>query len=414
MELLRRTFWAAAALGLGLVILLPGSSCRKRLPLPDAPGDRRGWLMAGGGPDHRGFSSERLTPPLELRWVARARGPLAASPIVTGDLVCVGTLGRRFYFFSAADGQRHAAMKTDGGISAAAAAGENCVYVATEAGEGKVYALDLSKGEVLWKTAVGDVSAALTYHQGSILVSTNLGRIYCLEAGDGSFRWQFSTHGMRITAAAVSGTTAVCGCDDGYVYALGLEDGAECWSRRLEGAVWSTPVVGDDRIYTGTFGGQLYCLTAGDGQTVWRRELEGGITRPMALGMGMVFAGTDRGLLGAVDQDSGELRWAYRLKDARPGAPLATSDALFVGGSDGQVRALSTAEGKLLWQHQAEGAIISAPVLYQGRLYVGSMEDYLYAFAATGSKTAASAPAGIRPADDNGSFSRGRIDPGSP
>jgi|GEM_PF-1846731 len=405
MELLKKYLSALAVVCLVLVVLLPGSSCRNRLSLPGGPGNSPGWPTASGEPAPGGLSSTQLVFPLQLRWKTRTRGSVVASPMVIGDLICVGTLGKRFYFLSAADGQRYGAIKTDAGISATAAAGEGSVYLATEADEGLVYAFDLRRGEIRWKTAVGDVSAPLIYHRGRLLVSTNLGRVICLGSEDGSSLWQFSTRGMRVTAAAVSGGTAVCGCDDGYLYALGLEDGQERWSRQLEGAVWSRPSIGGNRIYVGTFEGTLYCLEFDDGEMIWRRELEGGITRPPALGDEVLFVGTDRGLLVAVDRHSGQSRWAHRMADARPGAPLATPEALLVGGSDGQITALSVETGEPLWSHQVAGGVVAAPVIWQGRLYVGSTDDVLYAFTSAHSETTAAAPAGRKPAGEAGSLS---------
>jgi outer membrane protein assembly factor BamB len=405
MELLRRYLPAVRPVALGLALLLSGFSCRPRLSLPDGPGDRRGWHMAGGEADHRAWSSERLALPLELRWRVRTRGSVTASPVVIGDVICVGTLGKRFYFFSAADGSRHATLKTDAGISAAAAVGDESIYVATGVEEGVVYALDLREGEILWKTAVGDVSAPLTYHRGAVLVGTNLGKVWCLTAEDGSSRWQFSTHGMKSTAVAVSGDMALCGCDAGYLYALGIEDGEERWSRQLEGAVWARPAAADGRIYAGTFKGYLYCLTEDDGEIIWRRDLDGSITRPLALAPEMIYAGTDRGLLTALDHRSGRTLWEHRLAGARPGAPLATPDALLVGDSEGGLNALSAETGEVLWSHQADGAIISAPVLWQGSLYVGSMNDDLSAFSPADSGTTAAVSARAQPAGNAGTLS---------
>ena len=366
---------------LWLVIAILGSSCHHRLSLPGDVSDRRDWVSAAGSAGRRDFSSERLVFPLELRWKASARGPIVASPTVIGELICVGTLGRRFSCFSAGDGRRHDAMKTDAGVSATAAFGEGTVFLATESGEGIVRALDFEEGDIRWETPVGDVSAALTYCRGRILVSTNQGRLCCLAAEDGSRMWQFSTRGRKSTAVTVSEDMAVCGCDDGYLYALGIDDGVERWSRQLEGAVWAAPVADDGRIYAGTFGGYLYCLAADDGAIIWRQDTEGNITRPLALGPETVFAGTDRGTLLAMARRNGQLRWTYRLSDARPGAPVATADALLVGDSDGRILALNVDDGTLLWSYQTGRAIVSAPVMRKGRLFVGSMNGYLYAFA---------------------------------
>ncbi len=382
---------------LWLVVMLFGFSCRSRLSLPGELSDRRDWILTAGSAGRRGSSSERLAFPLELRWQAPARGPIVASPTVIGELICVGTLGRRFSFFSALDGRRYDTMKTDAGVSATAAFGEGTIFLATESGEGIVRALDFEQGDIRWETAVGDVSAALTYFQGKILVSTNQGRLRCLAAEDGSRIWQFSTRGMKSTAVTVTGGMAVCGCDDGYLYALGIDDGGERWSRKVEGAVWAAPVADDGRVYAGTFGGYLYCLAADDGAIIWRRDLEGSITQSPALGLEAVFAGTDRGVMLAVDRRDGQLRWRYQLSDARPGDPAATGDALLVGDSDGRLMALDINDGTLMWSYQTGRAIVSAPVLWQGRLYVGSMDGHLYAFAPADSGAAANTSDRIAP-----------------
>jgi outer membrane protein assembly factor BamB len=386
-ELLRKRSTFALLACLGLVAVLAGSSCRPRLSLPGDTDEDMGWVMAGGDAGHGGFSPERLALPLKLCWKARTRGPIVASPIATGELICVGTLGRRFYFFSAADGRQYDTIKTDSGVAATAALGEGSVYLATEVGEGEVYALDLRRGDIRWKKAVGDISAALTYVRDRILVSTNQGQVCCLAAEDGSQIWQFSTRGLRSSAVAVSGEMAVCGCDDGE----------ERWNRQVEGAVWSMPIADDGDLYVGTFAGYLYCLSADGGEIIWRRDLEGSITRPPAVGPEMVFAGTDRGLVLALERRNGQTRWTRDLSGARPGAPLATADVLFVGDSDGRLRGLSIDTGKLMWSYRTDRAIVSAPAIWRGRLYLGSMDGNLYAFGPEISGAASARPLPLGP-----------------
>ncbi|KPL19434.1 MAG: hypothetical protein AMJ92_03060 [candidate division Zixibacteria bacterium SM23_81] len=365
-----------------MLAVIFGLCCQGRLVVPDAFEPGGGWPMLGGNSGHTGQYYGDIRLPMHLLWRFRTKGPIVSSPAVVDGLVCIGSLGKRFYLLSARDGRPYSFLKVGSSISASPAIGVRTVFFGTEFGDDGVYALDLINGDMRWKKDIPDVSASLTLAGRVVFVSSGSGSIHALSTEDGQELWRFQTEGRTSTAAAFMRGMIYLGSAEGFVYALEADTGREAWRRELGGSIWSSPIAHEGHIYVSSFDGKIHALREDDGEVVWSFQTEGDLSSSPAVCHGTVYTGSDNGTLYALNATNGTLNWSFTVGSPILSAPLGNGQVVIFGASNGVLYALDAETGELNWSHRTGRAIVSSPAAWEGRIYVGSMDGYLYAFGA--------------------------------
>ncbi len=196
-----------------------------------------------------GISSERLAPPLALRWVFDSPFPPAAgwarpvngygatknaSNVSFDDALRVTSVGAVAYFASSA--------------------------------ENIVYAVDAARGTVRWKFYTdAPPRLAPTVWRGKVYFGSDDGKVYCLRANDGSVVWKVDAaptdEQMLGTGRIISLWPVRCG--------VTVEKGV---------AYFTAGLFPSEGIY-------LYAVDAESGDIVWRRQLDsGGLDGPSPQG----------------------------------------------------------------------------------------------------------------------------------
>lgn len=156
-------------------------------------------------------------------------------------------------------------------------------------------------------------------------------KVYCLDAADGSLRWQFYTEGPVRLAPTVDNGRVYIGSDDGYVYCLDAETGNLVWKQLLGPRDRRVP--GNGRmaslwaVRTGVvvFDGVAYCC-------------------------GGVFP-SERVYVCALDAANGEFLWKTPLDDyPAQGYLLASSSRLYVTTGRDRPLVFDRATGERLFQ----------------------------------------------------------------
>jgi len=174
-------------------------------------------------------------------------------------------------------------------------------------------------------------------------------KVYCLDAGDGSLRWQFFTEGPVRLAPTVSEGRVYIGSDDGSVYCLDAKTGALIWKqflgprdRRVPGngrlaSLWA--------VRTGVvlFDGVAYCC-------------------------GGVFP-SERVYVCALDATTGENLWKTPLDDyPAQGYLLASSTRLYVTTGRNRPLVFDRLSGKRLFQ--VAGGVGGTYALLSGDMFL--------------------------------------------
>jgi outer membrane protein assembly factor BamB len=164
-------------------------------------------------------------------------GPAAAAPVTEETI----------------DSGPYLAPKTPPGLRlTAAVSGGGLCYTASL--EGIVWGSDPTTGEIRWKFFCGaGVHIAPTFHSGRVLIGSDDGCVYCLQAKTGQLAWCFQASPEKRyvniqgamssawpvrTGVAVDNDAAYFGAglfpfDGTYLYAIDLKTGESLWARRI-------------------------------------------------------------------------------------------------------------------------------------------------------------------------------------
>jgi len=216
-------------------------SCLALVMLACVPGWAADWPQLGGGPQHTGYSPERLKPPLKLKWNVQFQPERlypAVQPVIADRKVFVGTESGNFYCLDAASGKR------------------------------------------LWKFPAGEAERigpllhSAGVEGGKVFFASMDGCVYALEAEAGRVAWKFDAQ-MRTgssTAVLLAEGKVFAPNRGGTFFALNQSDGKPVWKTDFACSLLQSPAHNDGRIYVAGMNGRLYALDATSGQELWKTE----------------------------------------------------------------------------------------------------------------------------------------------
>jgi len=305
-------------------------------------------------------------------WAFAAGGPVHSSPAVSHGLVIAATLGGRIFAVSEASGALRWSVQTGQTLPKnIAPAGQWDLYVSSPvvvdrtivigAGDGNVYALDLTTGKERWRAKTsGKVRATPSVRDGVAVVGSWDGRVYAIDMTTGRTRWVHHTVGdtldlkregydrraIQSTAAIADGTVFLGSRDDGF-YALDFATGERKWrSSHHTSWVVGSPAVRDGRAYVGSSDGHfVQSVEVASGRELWRTPVGSNVLSSPVLTGDLLVVGTantnaGRGELLALNASTGVVRWRLPFADAVWSSPVVVGDEIYIGCDDGSVVAI--------------------------------------------------------------------------
>ncbi|MCJ7451940.1 MAG: outer membrane protein assembly factor BamB [Steroidobacteraceae bacterium] len=249
------------------------------------------------------------------RWRARIAGEILAPPLVEGDQVIVRSVEGRLRSLSASTGKEDWMVEdlvprlSLRGTATPVAVGGDIVVCGFDTG--KVMAVTLAKGEVLWQAQLStprgrtelqrlsDVDSAVVVSGKDIYAVGFQGRVAMLALDSGQIWWSRDMSSYR--GLAIDDDQVYVSTSDGDVVAMRRSDGVVVWQQKgLARRGLSTPSVDGDAVVVGDFEGYLHWLDRGTGRFV-AREHPGDkrIAAPPLVMQGRVFVIDEGGHLKA-------------------------------------------------------------------------------------------------------------------
>jgi hypothetical protein len=118
-----------------------------------------------------------------------------------------------------------------------------------------------------------------------------------VDAATGTETWTQNINDNSTSTPAVHDDKVFIGSDDGKIYALNASDGSVVWSYQTGGEIWSAPAVsGDGKVCFGSLDHFVYCLNENTGSLIWSYDT--GTSRLQsspAISDGMLFIGNENG-----------------------------------------------------------------------------------------------------------------------
>ncbi len=344
----------------------------------------RTWSRFRGDARNSGATTERLVPPLRIRWrhSTTDNEPVTATAAIVDGAAYVGSLIGEFLAIDLATGDVRWTFRTkdESGIASSACIADGSVFFGDEFGF--LYCLDIKSGESRWQFEAGaEIISSPHVVDGLVVFGCYDGVVYAIDATSGKARWTFKTDAqIHSTVAVVDDKVLAAGCD-GALHVIGMRDGKEIRAVRFGGQTASSVAVRGDHAYLGTLGNEVLCINWKNQEIIWQyrdaaREFP--FQSSAALWKQLVILGGRDKALHALDQETGDLRWRYSTRGRVDSSPVVAGGIAFVGSQDGRLYALDAASGDKRWEFEAGGAVSASPAIADGVVVIGTEDGVIY------------------------------------
>jgi outer membrane protein assembly factor BamB len=258
------------------------------------------------------------------------------------------------------------------------------VYIGSA--DGKLYALDADNGSLKWSYTTGGAinTASPTYYNGTVFICSADKYLYAIDATTGVLKWKFLTAGdiSDATPTLYNGNLYVgVSPGGGGMYSLNAVTGAVNWQTGYFYAP-SNLTIYNGMAYVGQFSGLFsFNIATGTGGLFFYNWVCGP-GNPMVVN-GVVYLGSEGGVVRANNGSTGAAIWTYSgggFNDVcQYSGPTVKNGIIYNGGAlSGKIYAMDSATGISKWSYQGSG-VFSSPLVANSLVYAGNSDSYFYA-----------------------------------
>jgi outer membrane protein assembly factor BamB len=268
------------------------------------------------------------------------------------------------------------------------------IYAASH--DGKVTAMDLATGRVLWSKKTKLPLSAGPGTDGKLVVAgTNNGDIVALDAATGDILWTVAVTSEVLSPPVLAPGKVIVRTVNGKLSALDSKSGEQLWSiqqsmPRLSVRGTSEPVIAQNMVIAGFDNGRVSAFDLSDGGIIWDILMNPpsgrtAIERLVDINSMVQVAGSDvyvvgyQGSIGAIALESGQLLWT---RDMSSDSGLTVDfNTLYIADQRSELVALSQGSGRELWRRKdLRNRDLRAPAVFGGSVVVGDDQGYLHWF----------------------------------
>ncbi|WP_124950835.1 outer membrane protein assembly factor BamB [Sulfuriferula thiophila] len=321
---------------------------------------------------------------------------IAFAPAIVLDTVYTANASGQLTKLSALTGKTEWQVAAGVPLSAGVGASIDSEYVGTA--KGQVIAFD-EAGKKRWATQLSStVLGVPKAAEGTVVVRTEDGHIYALNAEDGKQKWMYqrvlpalilrSQASLLITKGAI-----FAGYPGGKLVALSLDTGNVGWEVNVaqpRGAseiervsdVTSMPVIDEKQVCAAAYQGRVACFEIRTGNLIWAKDISS--TAGLTMDDNNLYVSDDKGAVVALDKTRGASVWKQdQLRGRRLSTPRRIGDYLAVGDLEGYIHLLALDDGHFVGRTATDGsAIISQPQERNNSLIVQTAKGGVYSLTA--------------------------------
>ncbi len=330
------------------------------------------WPMFRGDPGRTG-ARPATTAAREVRhrWHARV-GAVAASPVISGDLVIAASADGSLCFLDRRTGRVLEKVHAGSAIESSPAVAAGVIHVGTD--DGTVVGIGLADGRERYRAKIGSLVRSSPLAAGGLVIvgTVDAGSQGALVAlgEDGRPRWTRKLASV-FSSPALAGSAVIVGADDGSVHAFDQATGSPRWSQRIGPKVRATPAVDGDLAYVAAFDGTAVALRVADGTRAWERTLGHAVYSSACVASGVAVFGCHDGHVHGLDMATGAVRYQAETRGPVLSSPVAIGARVLAASTDGHVYLLDESGAVLHRLALSEGATQSSPAVEGDEVFVG-------------------------------------------
>jgi eukaryotic-like serine/threonine-protein kinase len=350
-----------------------------------------------------------------VKWKFQTHGFVVSSPAVARGMAFVGSTDHNLYAVDVDSGAQKWKFETESRVTSSPAVSGGIVYFGSM--DGNFYAVSADTGRLKWKfktagerrytathlhgampaaEAMPDpfdfYSSSPAVANGTVYFGSGDGNVYALDTSSGELKWKFKTGDVVHSSPAISGGVLFVGSWDTFLYALDTATGAFKWRFKTgedqqifnQTGIQASPAVADGTVYFGCRDSNFYALDANSGKQKWAFSNKGSwVIGSAAIQDGKVyFATSDTGLVRALDTNSGALLFDVNFNHwPMFSSPAIAGKMLYVGSHQGRLLAIDLASQKSAWTFETGAAKKNGPALTDVKGapdYAAAMKDSFY------------------------------------
>jgi eukaryotic-like serine/threonine-protein kinase len=304
-----------------------------------------------------------------IKWEYKTRAPIFSSPVLSGDMVFIGSLDSTLYALDINTGQEKWRFRTRGEIRSNICIGDGTLYL--NGGDGNLYALNINTGKQIWtfktkgekKYDFADYfHSTPVLNNGIIYFGSGDGNLYAVNARSGSLVWRFKTGNIIHTTPSIDNNKIFFGSFDGYVYALNLSNGKLVWKFKTVGQryfplgeVQGSPAVFNKMVFVGARDFNVYAIDQEKGYCHWNKSFTRGWGLCNNIQDSVLYIGSadERVLIAAVPATGKEL-WKINMEFLVFGNNAYSNNMLYVGTTNGKLHGISKSTGAKIWSFETD------------------------------------------------------------
>jgi outer membrane protein assembly factor BamB len=308
-------------------------------------------------------------------WTIRAGNRFTGRVEIGGNTLYGGSIDRKVYAIDLSSGDVRWSRRLSGMIVGGVLLAGDTVFAASSRPEGRVYALRRSTGKQIWRTSTPAVGAPLALVRGVLIAQTQRGEVMGLNPQTGKILWRRRLGVARI-AATPAGEGGVVVATTDSLFRLNTSDGKVTHRVASPGAVISSWLSQQDGLIAGTTDSQVVSIRPHDLRRNWSLRVDAPVLgAPAALG-DTVYLATRAGTVYRIEPGGPPFLRLITELDWPVTTPLTiASRQILLGGADGIIRALRT-DGTEIWRVRVWRPVELGPVaLRDGLIAVGGNGD---------------------------------------
>src|SRR5262245_15194401 len=292
-----------------------------------------------------------------MLWRSRTKAPLAGGTGAGNGLVVVGSSEGAVIALNAKDGSERWHVKVNGEVLSAPAVAPQAVIVRTVDGRLRGLALDTGKELWLYEQTVPRLSlrgtAVPIITGNAVICGFDNGKVVALNIPDGSLLWETTVAPSRgrtelerlvdiDSAVKVYGNYVYAVGFQGRVAMLALDSGQIWWAQ--DASSYRGLVVDDDNVYISNADGEVVALKRTTGAEAWRQKAlaHRGLSAPVLTDDAVAVADF-KGYVHWLNKETGELAGRAQAGGERvSNPPLAQGDRVVVINDEGKITEFRT------------------------------------------------------------------------
>lgn len=329
--------------------------------------------MACAPTTHLAPATESVAGDPRTQWRTVAGRAVGSAIAIGTDVVALGASDRAVVLLERATGRRLWRRRVPGPVAGGPLIAGGRVLAATQAvPDGRVLALELRTGKLIWSVRTAGVTAPLALLESLVVAVTDTGDVLGLAVASGAQRWRRPLgRAARAAPVPAAGGIAVATLGDS-LFLIDAATGMIRASCSTPGTVLGTPATDGRRLYVGTMGGHLLALKLPDLTVAWDRAVGDAVYGATALQGDTLVALTSVGTLWRVPVDSPDGARQVALGLPATAGPTPVAGGVLVAGVTGEVLLLDAATDSVRWRIQRRAPIEAPPLVRDGQLFLVS------------------------------------------